>query len=61
VNFTLAVGPLIRLFRSCGLEILDCIELQAPANAISRFKYVTTEWAHRWASEEIWRVRKRAS
>jgi SAM-dependent methyltransferase len=60
VNFALGVGPLIRLFRACGLEVLDCIELQAPAGAASRFRYVTPEWAHRWPSEEIWRVRKRA-
>jgi SAM-dependent methyltransferase len=58
VNFSLPVGSLIRLFRDCGFEVLDCIELQAPAGATTRFKYVTAEWAHRWPSEEIWRVRK---
>jgi SAM-dependent methyltransferase len=58
VNFSLGVGKLIRLFRSCGFEILDCVELQAPVGARTQFKYVTPEWAHRWPSEEIWRVRK---
>jgi SAM-dependent methyltransferase len=31
VNFSLGVGPIIRLFRENGFEILDCIELQAPS------------------------------
>ena len=59
VNFTLGVGRLIRLFRQCGFEVLDCVELQAPAGAVVRFPYITAAWAHRWPSEEIWRVKKR--
>ena len=58
VNFSLGIGLLIRLFRRCGFEILDCVELQAPAHATTRFPYITTAWAHRWPSEEVWRVRK---
>jgi SAM-dependent methyltransferase len=60
VNFCLATGPLIRLFRAEGLEILDCVELQAPAGATRRFPYLTPEWASRWPGEEIWRLRKPA-
>jgi ubiquinone/menaquinone biosynthesis C-methylase UbiE len=58
INFSLGVGPLIRLFRGSGFEVLDCIEVQPPVGATTSFKYVTTEWARRWPSEEIWRVRK---
>ena len=58
VNFSLGVGPLIRLFRANGFEVLDCIELQAPADAKTGFPYVTAAWARQWPSEEIWRVRK---
>jgi SAM-dependent methyltransferase len=58
INFSLGVGPLIRLFRGSGFEVLDCIEVQPPVGATTYFKYVTTEWARRWPSEEIWRVRK---
>ena len=58
VNFALPVGPLIRLFRGSGFEVLDCIELQAPAEATVRFPYITPEWARQWPSEEIWHVRK---
>jgi SAM-dependent methyltransferase len=59
VEFTLPVGEWIRLFRANGFEVLDLIELRAPQGATTRQPYVTPEWAHRWPSEEIWRVRKR--
>ncbi len=58
INFSLGVGPLIRLFRGSGFEVLDCIEVQAPAEAKTGFQYVTAAWAHQWPSEEIWRGRK---
>ena len=59
VEFTLPVGEWIRLFRANGFEVLDLIELRAPEGAPNDHKYVTLEWARRWPSEEIWRVRKR--
>ncbi len=58
VEFTLPVGQWIRLFRANGLEVLDLIELQAPADGSTSNPYVTAAWAHRWPSEEIWRLRK---
>ena len=59
VEFTLPIGQWIRLFRSNGLEILDLVELRAPEGASTSFPYVTPEWARRWPSEEIWRLRKK--
>jgi SAM-dependent methyltransferase len=59
VEFTLPVGEWIRLFHASGLEVLDLIEIRAPLGATTRHPYVTPEWARRWPSEEIWRVRKR--
>jgi SAM-dependent methyltransferase len=59
VEFTLPVGEWIRLFRANGLEVLDLIEVRAPEGVTTREPYVTPEWARRWPSEEIWRVRKR--
>jgi SAM-dependent methyltransferase len=59
VEFPLPVGEWIRLFRASGFEVLDLLELRAPRGATTSFPYVTSEWAHRWPSEEIWRVRKR--
>jgi SAM-dependent methyltransferase len=58
VEFSLGTGRLIRLFRATGFEIVDCVELQAPSDGKTRFPHLTTAWAHRWPSEEIWRVRK---
>jgi hypothetical protein len=55
----LPVGEWIRLFRANNLEVLDLIELRAPVDGITRYPYVTAAWAHRWPSEEIWRLRKR--
>jgi SAM-dependent methyltransferase len=59
VEFTLPFGEWIRLFRANGLEVLDLLELRAPADGTTRYPYVTAAWAHRWPSEEIWRLRKR--
>ena len=36
----------------------DLIELQAPVGAQSPYELVSSEWAHRWPSEEIWVARK---
>ena len=59
IEFSLPVGEWIRLARSSNLEVIDLIELRPPADAITRYPYVTAAWAHRWPSEEIWRMRKR--
>ncbi len=59
VEFDLPHGDWIRLFRASGFQIEALIELQAPEGGSSgRFTFVTREWARRWPSEEIWRVRK---
>jgi SAM-dependent methyltransferase len=59
IEFTLPVGEWLRLFRATGFDVLDLIELRAPADAPTNYSYVTAAWAHRWPSEEIWRLRKR--
>jgi len=60
VEFHLTHGDWVRLLRSNGFEIEDLVELQAPEGATTRFsEYVTSEWAHRWPSEEIWVTRRR--
>jgi SAM-dependent methyltransferase len=58
VEFHLNHGDMIRLFRSCGFVVEDLIELRAPEGATTTYAFVTSDWAHRWPSEEIWRVRK---
>ncbi|HET6947903.1 MAG TPA: SAM-dependent methyltransferase, partial [bacterium] len=59
VEFHIGYGDWIRLLRRSGFEVEDLIEIQAPAGATTRYKFVTTEWARRWPSEEIWKARKR--
>lgn len=59
IEYHLPHGEWIRLLRSNGFEILDLIEIQAPADAETHpyYGYVTAEWARQWPSEEIWRAR----
>ncbi len=58
VEFHLGHGDWIRLLRQNGFEILDLIEIRSPADAETRYDFVTASWAHRWPSEEIWKARK---
>jgi hypothetical protein len=53
-EFHLMTGPMIRLLRSSGFEVVNLIELQAPAGKEVRYENITSEWARRWPSEEIW-------
>jgi hypothetical protein len=59
VEFHLPHGEWVRLFRRSGLTVEDLIEIRAPADASpGRFDFVSLEWARRWPSEEIWKLRK---
>jgi len=58
VEFHLGHGDLIRLLRDCGLEVEDLIELRPEAGAVTRYPFVTLEWARQWPCEEIWKARK---
>jgi SAM-dependent methyltransferase len=62
VEYHLGHGDWIRLLRSCGFEILDLVEIQAPPGAVTRhpvYDFVTSDWARRWPAEEVWVARKR--
>jgi SAM-dependent methyltransferase len=59
IEFHLAHGDWIRLLRSNGFEVEDLVEVRAPEGAVTRYPWVTAEWAQRWPSEEIWKARKR--
>lgn len=58
IEFHLGHGDWIRLLRRNQFEIIDLVEIQAPADAETRYDFVNAEWAHRWPSEEVWRARK---
>jgi SAM-dependent methyltransferase len=62
VEFHLGYGDWIRLLRANGFDIVDLIEIRAPAGSDPhRYQALPTpEWARRWPSEEIWRARKAA-
>ena len=59
IEYHLSHGDWIRLLRASGFEILDLIEIQAPADAETHahYAYVTADWARKWPSEEILRAR----
>jgi SAM-dependent methyltransferase len=59
VEFHMPHGEWIRLLRANGFEVLDLLELRPPEGAVTRYPFVTLEWARRWPSEEAWRARKR--
>lgn len=60
VEFHLSHGDWIRLLRSSGFEIENLVEVRPPADATTRYPFVTLEWARRWPCEEAWRARKRS-
>jgi SAM-dependent methyltransferase len=60
VEFHLGYGDWIRLLRANGFEVEDLIEIRAPAGSSTGVGFVTSDWARRWPSEEIWKARKRA-
>jgi SAM-dependent methyltransferase len=59
-EFHIGAGEMVRLLRRTGFEILDLIELFAPAEAVDHVYYsgLGANWAKRWPAEEIWRARK---
>ena len=59
VEFHLPHGEMLRLLRRSGFEVLDLIEVRAPATTDRTAETVTHAWARQWPVEEIWRTRKR--
>jgi SAM-dependent methyltransferase len=58
-EFHLSHGDWIRLLRSSAFEIEDLLEVRPEADATTEYDHVTLDWARRWPSEEVWKVRKR--
>ncbi len=59
VNFYLGYGEWIRLLRANAFEVLDLIEVRAPAGARdNRHGLADPAWSRSWPAEEIWRARK---
>jgi SAM-dependent methyltransferase len=58
VEFHLSHGDWIRLLRRAGFEVEDLIEVRPAVGAISRYPFVTVDWARKWPCEEVWKARK---
>ena len=58
VEFNLPISAWLRLFRDTGFELLDYLELQAPAGAADRFA-TPGAWAERWPAEHVFKLRRR--
>jgi len=58
VEFHIPHGNMIRLLRVSGFEVVDLIEIQAPADATASFEYTSPEWSRQWPSEEVWKACK---
>ena len=59
IEFHISHGDRIRLFRECGLEVEDLIEIEPPTDVEeTKYPFVNLDWSRKWPSEEAWIVRK---
>ncbi len=58
VNFCLPVSGWMALFNEIGFAVDDLQEPRAPESADGVRDFVSAEWAQRWPSELVWKVRK---
>ena len=59
IEFNLPISEWFRLFQDVGFEVLTYQELQAPAQLSGPCHYTTAEWARKFPSEQVWKLRKR--
>jgi SAM-dependent methyltransferase len=59
IEFGLPVSSWFRLFRETGFVVEDFLELRAPEASSEVKFFVSADWAHRFPSEQVWKVRKR--
>jgi hypothetical protein len=59
VEFQLGPADWIRLLSRNGFEVEDLVELRPSEAAVTRYPFVSLEWARRWPCEEVWKARKR--
>jgi SAM-dependent methyltransferase len=59
VNFCLPVSDWVGLLNRIGFTIDDLREPRAPESAEGVEFFVNAEWARRWPSELVWKVRRR--
>ena len=59
IEFNLPISSWMRLFDDIGFDVIDYIEVRAPESATGTNGTVTADWARRFPSEQVWRLRKR--
>jgi SAM-dependent methyltransferase len=58
VEFHLPHGELIALMRRNGFEVEELIEVQPPEGSTTSYEWARLDWARKWPTEEVWKVRK---
>lgn len=58
IEFNLPTADWMRLFRDVGFDIVDHVEVRAPATAEGTEFYVTADWARRFPCEQVWILTK---
>lgn len=58
-EFNLTVSGWMRLFREAGFDVLDYVEVQAPAGATGERYGTPADWARRFPAEQVWKLRRR--
>ena len=58
VNFQLPTGAMIAVLRAAGFVVDELTEIMVHPTAKSDFGYVTSEWASKWPSAELWKATK---
>ena len=58
IEFALPVSDWFALFARVGFEVEDYLEPRAPDDAAEDAYFVTSEWARRYPSEQVWKLRK---
>jgi SAM-dependent methyltransferase len=58
VEFHLPHGEIVALLRRTGFEVEGLEEIRPPEDAVTRYPFVTLDWARRWPCEEVWKARK---
>jgi SAM-dependent methyltransferase len=58
VEFHLPHGELMALLLASGFAVEGLTEIRPPADAATRYGFVTLKWARKWPSEEVWHARR---
>lgn len=58
IEFNLTHAGWLALFRQTGFEVLNYLELGAPADSAKDAFGIPAEWARKWPSEQVWQLRK---